>query len=85
MTDPIALRRQVRVLLAAAHADQRLSEPFLLAALARFFPEPVRVPELLAALAWNQERGYADARWNADEERTEWLITPRGRAKEGVR
>ncbi len=84
MNDPITLRQQVRSTLAALPSDERACEEFILLALNRFFTKRVQVPEMKAALAWNQERGWIDCRYDRDRERDEWFITAKGRVKEGL-
>ena len=84
MNDPIQLRRRVRVVLSALPPDRRASEELLKAELDRFFPEPVTVMEMREAILWNQARDLVDYRRNADEERDEWFLTARGRAREGL-
>ncbi len=84
MIDPLELRQQVRRVLSAASNDTRLSEPYVLAGLQRFFPTPVKTKEMMDALAWNEARGWAEKFFNPDEDRDEWKLTPRGRTKEGL-
>ena len=84
MIDPVELRAQARVVLSAKDADTPVPEVYILAALKRFFPEPVKSTEMMLALRWNEARGWAESRWNADDETQEWLLTERGRVKEGV-
>lgn len=84
MIDVIELRQQVRVILSTRKADETLSEPYILAALQRFFPEPVKAHEMDLALQWNQARGWVESRYNQDQERTEWKLSERGRVKEGM-
>jgi len=84
MIDPIELRNQVRVVLSAKDADTPVPEGYILAALKRFFPEPVKSTEMMLALRWNEARGWVESRFNRDEEAMEWLLTDLGRVKEGV-
>ncbi|MDR3405130.1 MAG: hypothetical protein P4L99_21730 [Chthoniobacter sp.] len=85
MIDATELRQQVRAVLSIRAEDQTLAEGYILAALQRFFPEKVKASEMQLALQWNKARGWVEDRWNGDEERTEWLLTERGRIKEGVK
>lgn len=78
------IRKQVRLVLSAVAADRSLNEPFILEGLRRFFPEEISAEELMAALQWNEARGWVERRWNAEYERTEWLLTRRGRTQEGL-
>jgi hypothetical protein len=78
------LRKQVRKVLSAIPADRTMSEGYVAAAVARFFPEPVPAADIVFALQWNEARGWVDRRWNGDEERDEWMLTHRGRIKEGL-
>jgi hypothetical protein len=85
MNDPIFLRTKLRVILSALPpAFPRACEEFLIAELSRVTPEPVRVPELRAAIEWNHARGLIDYRHNPMEERDEWFLTARGRQQEGL-
>lgn len=84
MIDTLELRKQVRTVLAARPVDEVLAEPFILAALNRFFPEPVSATELATALHWNEARGWVSQRINHDFDRREWKLTERGRIKEGL-
>lgn len=84
MIDATEIRRQVRAVLSTQPADAPMSEGYLLAGLRRFFPESVSAAEMATALQWNEARGWAEKRWNADEEKFEWLLNHRGRVKEGV-
>lgn len=84
MIDQTELRQQVRVVLSTRAADETLAEAYLFAALRRFFPEAVKVEEMKLALEWNRARGWAESRWNEDDEITTWKLTGRGRIKEGL-
>ncbi len=84
MIDATELRKQVRVVLSTRKVDETLAEPYLHAALHRFFPEPVKAADISLALEWNKARGWVEDRWNDDEERTEWKLSERGRVKEGM-
>ena len=83
MSDPIFLRRRVRMILSALPPNRRASEQLLFDKLVPDFPDLKR-DELAGALHWNHARGYTEFRRNADEERDEWFLTPEGRHKEGL-
>ncbi len=84
MIDATELRKQVRVVLSTRPVDEAMSEPYILAALQRFFPEIVRADEMSVALQWNEAKGWIRSRWSEDMERTEWRLTEKGRVKEGL-
>ena len=83
MIDHLLLRKRVRLVLAALPARRRASERLLFDKLRPDFPE-LRADELRMALEWNLGRDFIDYRHNQDEERDEWFLTERGRAKEGL-
>lgn len=84
MTDPIELRKQVRRVLASSPDLRPISVEYIVAACVRFFPEAPRLAEIILALRWNEARGYAERRYDSDEERDEWLLSETGKVKEGV-
>jgi hypothetical protein len=83
MTDPILLRRRVRMILSALPANRYASERLIFDNAKPDFAD-LRLDELQTALTWNHERGYAEYRYNEDEERNEWRLTSEGRVKEGL-
>lgn len=83
MTDPIFLRRRVRMVLSALPENRRASEQLLFDKLKPDLPD-LRTDELQIALSWNHSKGYADFRYDEGEERKEWFLTPEGRHKEGL-
>ena len=86
MIDAVKLRRQVRVVLGSSSDEVTVPEAYIHAGLSDFFPRGERIPvdEMLAALAWNEARGWCARRRNPEMERNEWLLTPQGRAREGI-
>ena len=85
MIDATELRAQVRVILATRLADETIAEAYILAALDKFFGKGrVKAQDMMRALQWNEARGWAATRWNADYERDEWKLSDRGRVKEGL-
>ena len=84
MIDAAELRRQVRVILSARPAATLTAEGYIAAGLSRFFPERIHASDMQSALEWNEARGWVEKRWNADEERNEWMLSGRGRIKEGL-
>jgi hemerythrin superfamily protein len=83
MTDPIELRKRIRLILSALPEGRRASEDLLFSKSKSDFPD-LRLDELRHAIEWNQARGFVDYRRNHDEERDEWFLTERGRQKEGL-
>lgn len=83
MSDPILLRRRVRLILSALPQNRRASEQLLFDKLLPDFPD-LKLDELRAAISWNHTKGLIEYRHNADEERNEWFLTAEGRQKEGV-
>lgn len=83
MTDPIELRKWVRITLSAFPEGRRASKVLLFTKLKKEFDD-LRVDELTVAIDWNQAKGYVDFFHNGDEERDEFFLTDRGRAKEGL-
>lgn len=87
MNDPIALRRLVRTVLSALPSGRRLDEAGLKRILESRFSEVsnLRVDELRVAIEYNQGKGWIEFLYNSEEERDEWFLTERGRAKEGLK
>jgi uncharacterized protein (DUF433 family) len=83
MTDPILLRRRVRVVLSALPQNRRASEELLFDKLEADFPD-LKVDDLRKAIAWNHAKGFIEYHYSSDLERNEWFLTAEGRQKEGV-
>ncbi len=85
MIDATELRIQVRTVLSSRPADETMAEEHVFLALEKFFGKGrVTVAAMMLALAWNEARGWAEKRRNADWERDEWKLTEKGRVKEGL-
>jgi hypothetical protein len=84
MTDSIALRRSVRMVLSARPRNRRLSEELIFEKLKNgAFPD-LRTDELQIALHWNHSKGFIDYVRNGDDETNDWGLTTEGWHKEGL-
>ena len=78
------LRAKVREVLSFA-PTRKFSEGMILDAIMRLVPVDLTLNHVRMAIEWNLGSGYLDYTYNRDEERDEWFLTPRGRAKEGIK
>ena len=83
MTDPIELRRWVRLVLSALPRSQRASEALIFQKLVGEFPN-LKVDEMQRAILWNQSLGYVDYRYDGQTERQLWALTDAGWKEEGL-
>jgi len=78
------LRSKVREVL-AMFPKRLFTEQMILDGVNRLIPEPVELDHVRLATEWNLGSGFVDYKFNRDEERDEWFLTPRGKAKEGLK
>jgi hypothetical protein len=79
--DKVLLKKGVRDVLAAVPAKRVCTEEMIVAGLNRLVPFEVTKETAREAIEWNQERGFIDYRFDADNEVDSWFLTERGKAK----
>ncbi|MEI6492060.1 MAG: hypothetical protein WCO94_05890 [Verrucomicrobiota bacterium] len=78
------LRAKVREVLAFA-PQRKFTEAMIMDGANRMVPVPADLAAVRLAIEWNLGSGYVDYVYNRDEDRDEWFLTPRGKAKEGIK
>lgn len=79
------LRGEIRKQLSAFPPDKAASLGWLVKQINKTTPFICDERTVQAALDWNHDRGWVDYRYNSELEWDEWFLTPRGKAKEGVK
>jgi hypothetical protein len=84
MIGDIQIRNQVRAFLATRGEHETVPEGYILLALNEFFPERIEAGQMMAAIQWNEARGFIESRHNKRLDRMEWKLSERGRREEGL-
>lgn len=90
MNEPAHLREYIRQTLALAPRDERgerkpVDEVRLMEGVRRLCRDTLKVQEFLAALSWNETRGYLVRSYDDVADSDAYALTPDGLKKEGVR
>lgn len=85
MNDPVQLREFIREVLAMRPRDKFTERQHFEGVRRRCPGDSLTVDEFQEAREWNHSRNYIDFERDDDLDADVWFLTPKGKAKEGVK